>query len=1185
MKRYLLRFLAPSVVGLLVALALALHVSPRALADPSAGSTFTVTSVGDASDSNPGDGVCWTGVNYVVPECTLRAAVEEANANNNPGERDIIQFDIDGNNDAFTISPQSTIEITQPVDIYGYSQLGAVANTVVAPEPFNGTLKIIVSGADMPGTGTLLNVLGGGSDSIIRGLVINRNPGAGILINDGADNVQVYGNYFGSSANGMIAVPSTTPGGDMISIEGGATATHIGGTLPEQRNLISAQVSRPIYVGGPEAPSGGFIQGNYIGVGADGVTTLGFEESPMLDEGVNGYLVGGDSLSARNSIEYTPDSGIVLNDGSFNNQIVGNRILGTNREYFQEGGIATYGALDSVIRGNIIGQNSIGILLDGGGLNQGNYSEGLTIIGNNIGVLEDSATALPNRSGGILASKLNDSIIGGVDSADANIIAHNAGENAFSSAITVNNNSTNVAIIGNSIFDNNGLGIDFYGSGVTPNDDNDYDGGVNTMLNFPEGKYVEENGGDTTIHYRFNAPAGQYRIEFFSNDTADPSGYGEGQTLIDAQTITKVGEGYQDFSRTVAGTGYANLAFTATLIDANTPSGFGSTSEFGKMNNTLESDLSITKTLNNPEDLIAGGTLNYTVTITNNGYSDYDLADFDPDDENMFAKNLFVDILPPDLTFSSVVDNEDIECTPYGAGSASLTPFLNSHADYEVVGCAYVGPSHVLAEDESYSVTFSTTVNNDSDLTLENFVIVRMSEVDPDYAQMAASIDDSDVLDTLMNNNVNNVATTGLLRAESDLSITKTLDNPRDITPGATLNYTVKVTNNGPTSIDIRQFDGSGGNPLASDLFTDILPPDLTFGSVVGSNVSCTPYGPGSASLTPFFANHNDYELVLCAYVGPSHVLASGESYSTTFSTTVANDSDLSFDNFALSGLTASDPTAGDAYAAFGTPDAIDTLVGNNNNMAHTGTVTDLAISKEIVDASEPASSGTIRYKIKVTNNSGAPVDLNKFNDNLGPFVNYLFTDAMPPELTYTGITGDASCVGPVPVSVIGSQFANHADYNALVCAWSGGSYLLSRGESVEFVISATVAQPLPSTFTNYAMLGIFGSGGYSDRLTDPDAVAFFALPDLGNVEVIDANLDLVQSQGSNNIARTTYGDAPDNGGDNGGGGSNSGAGGSTGGLSGTGQNLLIIAGVVVVLLVGGAVLIVKSRKKKENPA
>src|SRR3954463_12028701 len=46
-------------------------------AAPASAATFTVTSTADASDTNPGDGVCASAPSIV---CTLRAAIEEANA-------------------------------------------------------------------------------------------------------------------------------------------------------------------------------------------------------------------------------------------------------------------------------------------------------------------------------------------------------------------------------------------------------------------------------------------------------------------------------------------------------------------------------------------------------------------------------------------------------------------------------------------------------------------------------------------------------------------------------------------------------------------------------------------------------------------------------------------------------------------------------------------------------------------------------------------------------------------------------------------------------------------------------------------------------------------------------------------------------------------------------------------------
>jgi CSLREA domain-containing protein len=61
-------------------------------AKPAHAATFSVNSMGDAGDNNPGNGTCATKPfqQGTEPECTLRAAIQEANVN---GEADTIVFD------------------------------------------------------------------------------------------------------------------------------------------------------------------------------------------------------------------------------------------------------------------------------------------------------------------------------------------------------------------------------------------------------------------------------------------------------------------------------------------------------------------------------------------------------------------------------------------------------------------------------------------------------------------------------------------------------------------------------------------------------------------------------------------------------------------------------------------------------------------------------------------------------------------------------------------------------------------------------------------------------------------------------------------------------------------------------------------------------------------------------------
>lgn len=93
-------------------------------ADPGVGTTFVVNSVASANDTLPGDGVCDTGATIGgAPECTLEAAVQEAN-NNLDTNRDVINFAIPSDQAVsgfYRILPNAFINITQPVEINGYS--------------------------------------------------------------------------------------------------------------------------------------------------------------------------------------------------------------------------------------------------------------------------------------------------------------------------------------------------------------------------------------------------------------------------------------------------------------------------------------------------------------------------------------------------------------------------------------------------------------------------------------------------------------------------------------------------------------------------------------------------------------------------------------------------------------------------------------------------------------------------------------------------------------------------------------------------------------------------------------------------------------------------------------------------------------------------------------------------------
>jgi hypothetical protein len=148
------------------------------------------------------------------------------------------------------------------------------------------------------------------------------------------------------------------------------------------------------------------------------------------------------------------------------------------------------------------------------------------------------------------------------------------------------NSGTGNPVLGNRIHSNNLLGIDLGNNGVTANDAGDGDSGPNGLLNFPVITSANESGGSIDVDFDLDVPAGDYRVEFFTNPSgADSSGNGEGESFADAVTITHGGTGVESFNHSFAGSTGDILTVTATEEFAG-PS-YGSTSEFAAAFTTL----------------------------------------------------------------------------------------------------------------------------------------------------------------------------------------------------------------------------------------------------------------------------------------------------------------------------------------------------------------------------------------------------------------------------------------------------------------------------------------------------------------------------------------------------------------------------------------------------------------------
>jgi hypothetical protein len=98
-----------------------------------------------------------------------------------------------------------------------------------------------------------------------------------------------------------------------------------------------------------------------------------------------------------------------------------------------------------------------------------------------------------------------------------------------------------------------GLGIDLgpgtFSNGLTLNDPGDGDTGANSLQNFPDLATATACVSTTKVRAGLGSqPSSSYRIEFFSNPSCDPTGWGEGQNALPfLPTVTTNGSGEFSF--------------------------------------------------------------------------------------------------------------------------------------------------------------------------------------------------------------------------------------------------------------------------------------------------------------------------------------------------------------------------------------------------------------------------------------------------------------------------------------------------------------------------------------------------------------------------------------------------------------------------------------------------------------
>ena len=1104
---------------------------------------------------------------------SLRAALTTANGNGNPADTDTITFDI--NADApgdVVIEPLTPLTITQRVTINGYSQGDAQANTAVWPNPFNGLLRVTINGS-MAGSMTVT-----GDNVTIQGINFANSTDADVTVT-GADNFHFYGNYLGTTPNGMELGRSANVSTRSLILEDTVDAD-IGGTTGAARNVFGFCALNCIEVRGV-ASSGTDIRGNYIGLAPDGITSLDTtyfsnyganrQSAVVILDGASDVVIGGSASGAGNSFEHNAEGAIFGQDSS-NISILGNRIL---YNFFNNGpqktGISFQGVVDSSIggagaAGNIISGNQREAIDIRDSALTSTASENITIEGNKIGVMGDGTTAFPNFWGIIVAENTADVLI------LENTIAHTG----HGPGVFVQDNAQRISILGNSINDNEDKGISLAGTNTA--DTGDGDAGPNNGLNAPGYTQIVEDGGNTEGKFTMDVPAGDYRIEFFSNDVADPDHPGEGQTYIDSVSVTSSGTGLEEFNFLIPGVGHDNLSLTATEENVASPSGFGPTSEFGTTGLTQVVDLNVSTSLLNPEDFVQGNALNYEVTITNDGPNSLNLSTLNATSFN--SDYLFAMIVPAGYTYSSVTGS-GISCVDSGAGSAGgMGGLFATHTTYSVVTCAHTGGSTILANAQSVTYTIALLKTTSARESFSVYTITNTPGFDPDYtAYQDAITSGSDIIDEMLATPFNNFDdTTYAYEPSSDFSSNAVLLNPEDFALGGILNYQITLTNNGPDDFDLNMLNNP--SPLAgTDLFMSFLPPSLTYTGVAGSNVACSAYG---ALLNGVLPNHPDHSVVVCAHTGGSTIFASGQSISYTISAEVTDDSQPEFFVHVLAQFanpSEKDPDAPAVGAAAGSGnDLFDEVLihGVNNYSRAFSQPADTSLEATLVNPEDVAPGATLTYSVQFVNNGPSPIDPRELDGQGGvtPFDNVLFVGVLPPNLTFVeALNPDVSCqwAGPGSASLMGPLLADHPG-SLMLCTYVGSMVSLASGQSIPIDFSVTTASA-PDSFTSY----FFSFGTPADS-------TYTNLYRLLNRT--DDIINSLRSTNDNGLVLAVYTapgiDPPtdgngNNGGSNGGGGTQ-----HDSGLGETGQRILV-ALPLVLLLVSSVALILYKRKSKRS--
>ena len=175
-------------------------------------------------------------------------------------------------------------------------------------------------------SGAQNNTIGG--TNVGEGNVISGNDGSGVSISGvNTDNNKVLGNIIGLTADGETALGNSGIGVFIQGGAGASGAPNtIGGTTAGARNVISGNPSHGVAIDG-SGTDFSVVSGNYIGTDKDGDTDLGNTfEGVIISSGAQNNTIGGTTVGAGNVISGNRKGVEILGANTDNNTVQGNII-------------------------------------------------------------------------------------------------------------------------------------------------------------------------------------------------------------------------------------------------------------------------------------------------------------------------------------------------------------------------------------------------------------------------------------------------------------------------------------------------------------------------------------------------------------------------------------------------------------------------------------------------------------------------------------------------------------------------------------------------------------------------------------------------------------------------------------------------------------------------------------------